>query len=93
LCCGREMYRVGIEAPGVGGVGEVVEAVEEPGRLAGDHDDRPGGPEPHDLVRGQQGPPLDVFASWPEVTKRSDLTHKRTNHELRPPYERHLARP
>jgi len=29
----------------------------------------------------------------PEVTKRSDLTHKRTNHELRPPYERHRARP
>ena len=31
--------------------------------------------------------------SGPEVTKRSDLTHKRTNHELRPPYERHRARP
>ena len=30
---------------------------------------------------------------WPEVTKRSDLTHKRTNHELRPPYERHRALP
>jgi hypothetical protein len=30
---------------------------------------------------------------WPEVTKRSDLTHKRTNHELRPPYERHRAWP
>jgi hypothetical protein len=29
----------------------------------------------------------------PEVTKRSDLTHKRTNHELRPPYGRHRARP
>jgi hypothetical protein len=29
----------------------------------------------------------------PEVTKRSDLTHKRTNHELRPLYERHRARP
>jgi type IV secretion system protein VirD4 len=29
----------------------------------------------------------------PEVTKRSDLTHKRTNHELRPPLERHRARP
>ena len=25
--------------------------------------------------------------------ERSDLTHKRTNHELRPPYERHRARP
>jgi hypothetical protein len=24
--------------------------------------------------------------AWPEVTKRSDLTYKRTNHELRPPY-------
>jgi len=35
--------------------------------------------------------PLDGI--WPEVTKRSDLTHKRTNHELRPPYERHRARP
>jgi hypothetical protein len=30
---------------------------------------------------------------WPEVTRRSDLTHKRTNHELRPPHERHRARP
>src|SRR6266850_3373266 len=28
-----------------------------------------------------------VNSIWPEVTKRSDLTHKRTNHELRPPYE------
>ncbi|MBV8504475.1 MAG: hypothetical protein JOZ11_01475 [Alphaproteobacteria bacterium] len=36
----------------------------------------------------------DADASgWPEVTKRSDLTHKRTNHELGPPYERHRARP
>jgi hypothetical protein len=34
-----------------------------------------------------------LFTTWPEVTKRSDLTHKRTNHELRPPYERHRARP
>jgi hypothetical protein len=34
-----------------------------------------------------------AYAERPEVTKRSDLTHKRTNHELRPPYERHRARP
>jgi hypothetical protein len=56
------VHRVRIEAAGIGRVGEVVDAVKEPGRLAGDHDDRPGGPEPHDFVRGQQGPPLDVFA-------------------------------
>ena len=29
----------------------------------------------------------------PEVTKRPDLTHKRTNHELRWPCERYRARP
>jgi hypothetical protein len=32
-------------------------------------------------------------ADGPEVTKRLDLTHKRTNHELRRPRERHRARP
>jgi plasmid replication initiation protein len=35
----------------------------------------------------------DAIEGGPEVTKRSDLTHKRTNHELRPPLERHRARP
>jgi hypothetical protein len=29
----------------------------------------------------------------PEVTKRLDLTHKRTNHELRRPCERDRVRP
>ena len=29
----------------------------------------------------------------PEVTKRPDFTHKRTNHELRRPCERYRARP
>jgi hypothetical protein len=56
------VHGIGIEAAGIGGVGAVVDAVEEVGRLAGDHDDRPGGSETHDLVRRQQGPPLEVFA-------------------------------
>jgi hypothetical protein len=33
------------------------------------------------------------FTVWPEVTKRPDFTHKRTNHELRRPCERYRARP
>ena len=32
------------------------------------------------------------FTVWPEVTKRPDFTHKRTNHELRRACERHRAR-
>ena len=39
------MHRAGIPAAGEGGVGAVVEAVEQVERLAGNHDDRPGGPE------------------------------------------------
>src|SRR5258708_1312641 len=35
----------------------------------------------------------DDTAVWPEVTKRPDFTHKRTNHELRRSCERHRARP
>jgi hypothetical protein len=38
------------------------------------------------------GSPL-VTMFRPEVTKRLDLTHKRTNHELRRPRERYRARP
>ena len=38
-------------------------------------------------------PHLDGRSKRPEVTKRSDLTHKRTNHELRRPCERYRARP
>ena len=33
----------------------------------------------------------DPDADWPEVTKRPDLAHKRTNHELRRPCEGHRA--
>jgi hypothetical protein len=57
---GGEVHGVGVEVASVSGVGEVVDAVEEPGRLAGDHDDRPGGPEPHDLVRGHEGTTITV---------------------------------
>ena len=35
----------------------------------------------------------DDFAGRPEVTKRPDFTHKRTNHELRRPCERYRAQP
>ena len=56
------MHRVGIEAPGVGGVRQVVDAIEQIGRLAGEHDDRPLGAEAHDLIGREQRPTLDVFA-------------------------------
>ena len=34
-----------------------------------------------------------ITPTWPEVTKRPDFTHKRTNHELRRSCERYRARP
>ena len=43
----------------------------------------------------RRSPPVLVFCAmfWPEVTKRLDLAHKRTNRELRRPCERYRARP
>src|SRR5271169_6601492 len=41
-------------------------------------------------IEWREAPPARAMtATRPEVTKCLDLTHKRTNHELRPPYERH----
>ena len=42
-------------------------------------------------VQGVGGDVSGRDAHWPEVTKRLDLTHKRTNHELRRPCEGHRA--
>ena len=60
---GGEVHRVAIGAGGIGGVGAVVEAGEQVGRLAGDHDDRPGGAEAHDLVGSEKRPAGQVLAA------------------------------
>jgi hypothetical protein len=57
----------------------------------------PGSPRPQlsqpAPIARSNSPPSPHPSFGPEVTKRSDLTHNRTNHELRPPYERYRARP
>ena len=53
--------------------------------------------QPHEFKlvvdRGDVAARLIGLANRPEVTKRPDFTHKRTNHELRRPCERYRAQP
>src|ERR1019366_3914692 len=56
------VHGVRVEPPGISGVGEIVDAIEQPGRFARDQDDRLRGTEAHDFVGGEQRAALEMFA-------------------------------
>jgi hypothetical protein len=59
---GFAVHRVGIEAAGIGGVREVVDAIGEVGRFARHHDDRLRRAEPHHLVGREQRTTVRMLA-------------------------------
>jgi hypothetical protein len=58
-------YTLGRQAPLLSGLRSVYGIEIKPcriGRFAGGHDDRQGGPEPYDLIRGHEGAALEMLA-------------------------------